>query len=127
MKFKMNLHSHLQVTVFCFAPLRHGSSEHALVVVVKIALVVVDEAVTKLSHRIPVYWAGQMHEHEEAIKKPPFKHESKPHLHMFCWHIWGQYIAIAASVHFDGPKSVKHVVGWLLQFENSHSSPFFIN
>ena len=81
----------MHVTAFNLPPLRHVNCiAQALfvVVVVEVAFKVV--AAIKLSQRIPVYCVGQIQEHVDAEKKPPFKQESKPHLQIGCWHIAGQ-------------------------------------
>jgi hypothetical protein len=68
----------LQVTASCFAPFKQGKIEQEAFVVVVIGAIVE----IKASQRFPVYCTGQMHEHDDAKKKPPFKQESKPHLHI---------------------------------------------
>lgn len=109
----------MQVVGFCLLPLKHGGLDREAhgerVVVVGV----------KKSQRIPLYCGGQMHEHDDETKKPPFKQVSKPHLQMTKLHICGQYVAICASLHLLVPKSVKQLAGWSLQFENSQLSPVY--
>jgi hypothetical protein len=67
----------LQVAKFCRAPLRHGNAGQAFRVVVVVVITVV---VIKVLQRTPVYCDGQIQEQDDAMKIPPFKQESKPHL-----------------------------------------------
>ncbi len=89
-----------------------------------VVVVVVKVVVIIFSQRNPLYCNGQTQVHDGAKKRPPFKHESKPHLQIGCWHIDGQNVAIEGSEQRAGPKSFLQVDGSFWQFENSQNSPF---